>query len=89
MPSIRSQKIDSTGIQITASNGKTFSVTTAKVLSNFKSQLGTTAQKKALTLSWLKSNIESALGKEEVPVSKILNIDFDTITGTVTVLKIQ
>lgn len=87
MPNIRSQRVDSTGISIVASDGRSTTITKAQIQAFYQSTNGNAASRKAQTITWAKQQIESALGAEQVPQA-ILNIYIDTNLGELTSLQI-
>jgi hypothetical protein len=68
MPNIRSQRIDNTGLEIIASDGRSISITRADVFAHFDSLSGGKPAKITATIQWVKDQIVSALGEEQVPV---------------------
>lgn len=86
MPNIRSQSIGSNGIQIIASDGRTFSVTRLDIRNNFLSQTGTLLQRIVKTRLWLRESIRDSLGVEQIDPTRI-NFDFDNTDGTPTQLE--
>ena len=77
---LRSQKLDATGIEMTASNGKTFTMTAAQVRARFLIETGTVAQRGVKTITWLKQEIVNALGADQIDLAG-LDFDFDRATG--------
>lgn len=80
MPNIRAQRIDADGLDITASDGRTFSLTRAQVIAHFQAENGSKPAKIAATIQWVKDGIEAALGPEQVPAS-LIDFDFDDVQG--------
>lgn len=87
MPNIRSQRIDANGIEIVASDGRTFSVTRAQIRNFFQAQTGTRAEKRAATIDRLKDEIRDALGANQINRAS-LSLDFDDADGTPTALEV-
>lgn len=88
MPNIRSQILNTDGITIVASNGKTFSVTRSEIRTNFLSQNGNLASRRTKTIQWLKDNIVSSLGSEQFDFNKI-TADFSESDGSPTRLEVE
>jgi len=86
MPNIRSQRVDSTGIEIVASDGRVFSITPSQIRANFLSQTGSTASRRTKTLQWLKDQIVAALGAEQIDIATIV-ADFRSSDGVPTYLE--
>jgi hypothetical protein len=76
MPNIVSQTVDSTGITIVASNGKTFFISPAQIKAQHATALGV----KSAATAAIGMLIETTLGKEMVPASSIA-LDYDQVTG--------
>mgnify|MGYP001573659687 FL=1 len=85
MPNIRSQRLDSTGIEIVASDGRTFSATMLAIRTFFMAQTGTPPTKALKTLNWLGANIQNALGAEQVPASSLIVV-VESLDGRVSSL---
>lgn len=77
MPNVRSQSVDKDGITIVASDGRVFSVTRAQIMAFWQAQTGGAPSRKSATIDWVKTNMEAALGPEQVP-STLATFDFDT-----------
>lgn len=88
MPNVRSQRIDANGIEIVASDGRTFSVTRAQIRSFFQAQTGTRQEKRAATIDRLKDEIRDALGAEQCSKG-MLHLDFDDSDGTPTAMEVS
>ena len=83
MPNIRSQALTANGLTIVASNGRSITVTKEDIRARFLIETGTNAQRQTKTITWFKSQIETALGAEQVPTAAI-TADVNTATGSPT-----
>ena len=80
MPNLRSQSITADGIELVASDGRSFILTRAQVIAHFQSLNGSKPSKIAATIQWVKSSIEAALGPEQVPAF-LVDFNFDDVQG--------
>lgn len=80
MPNIRSQSLDSDGLSIVASDGRSITLTRADVIAHFQSEKGTKAARLAATIQWVKAQIEAALGPEQMPAA-LVDFDLDDVQG--------
>jgi hypothetical protein len=80
MPNLRSQSIDANGLELVASDGRSFTLTRAEVMVHFQSETGGRAARLSKTIQWVKDSIEAALGAEQVPAF-LIDFDFDDIQG--------
>lgn len=80
MPNLRSQSIDANGLELVASDGRSFTLTRAEAIAHFQAETGGRAAKLAKTIQWVKDSIEAALGPEQVPAF-LIDFDFDDIRG--------
>lgn len=98
MPNIRKQIVGAldelggeyvgkVGLHVTASDGRTATVTRQQIVNHFQNELGTLAIRRAATRAWLKAQAAAALGAEQVPTSAV-TFDFDDGDGTPTVLEV-
>ncbi len=76
------------GLHLTASDGRSVTLTRAQVVAFFQAQTGTRAAKRAATIAWVKTTIRDALGAEQVDVASIA-ADFDDTDGTPTQLEVS
>ena len=67
MPNLRSQRIDDTGLELVASDGRSITLTRAEVLAHFAAETGNANARRAATIQWVKDTIAAALGPEQVP----------------------
>lgn len=88
MPNLRSQSLTREGITLVGSDGRTYSVTRPELVARFQLETGTPAQRKTKTLTWLRGQIEAALGPEQVPAA-LVDVDFDTADGGLTLLHLR
>ncbi len=91
MPNIRSQNTYSSGgpqaLEIIGSNGATFTVTKAEVQTFYQGTSGSAASRRAQVITWLKNNIVTALGAQQIDILD-LDYDFDIATGGITTSRI-
>jgi hypothetical protein len=80
MPNLRSQSITADGIELVASDGRSFVMTRAEVLAHFQAEKGARAARIAATIDWVKASITAALGPEQVPQA-LIDFDFDDVQG--------
>lgn len=80
MPNLRSQSIDTNGLSLVASDGRSFALTSAEVIAHFQSLNGSKPSRIADTIQWVKDSIEAALGPEQVPAF-LVDFNFDDIQG--------
>jgi hypothetical protein len=85
MPNVRSQEVTNQSITITASDGRTFSVTKAEIQAFLATQGGNAAARKAATIAWVKANIQTALGVEQCPVA-LTTFDFSVTDNAAAML---
>ena len=71
MPNLRSQAITSTGITLVASDGRSVSISFAQVRARFLVETGTLAQRRTKTRTWIATEIQNALGAEQVSLGKV------------------
>ena len=88
MPNIRSQTLTVNGLTIVASNGRSVAVTKENIRARFLVETGTNAQRKTKTITWFKSQIETALGPEQVPTA-VITADVNTATGSPTSFEVS
>lgn len=77
MPNVRSQVVSKDEITIVGSDGRVFSVTRAQIVSFYQAQGGSAAARKTATVNWVKANMQTALGPEQVSVA-LMAFDFDS-----------
>lgn len=85
MSNVRSQTVHVDGLlalEIVASDGRAFSVTKAQIQAFFQSTTGNATSRRNQVITWLKNNIVTALGTEQIDVLD-LDYDFDTVTGSI------
>ncbi len=88
MPNLRSQRVDNTGIELVASDGRSITITKAQIQAFFATTNGNAASRKAQVITWAKQQIEAALGISQVPQA-VLDIDVDTNLGEITTLSVS
>ena len=88
MPNIRSQKIDATGIEIIASDGRVFSRTYEEIRTFFQGLSGRPADKANATVQWIRDGITATLGEEQIP-TLLLDLTFDQSTWRATLVSIR
>ena len=81
MPNIRSQRVDSSGISIVASDGRAFSVTRAQIKAYYDSRSGSVSSKTSATVSWFRAAIVAALGSAQIGSTSI-SFTFNVSGGT-------
>lgn len=77
MPNLRSADVSKDGITLVASDGRTFSVSRTEIVAFWQAQGGNAANRKSATITWVLTNMQTALGAEQVP-SALATMDFDT-----------
>lgn len=99
MPNIRSQivgdlsslgtpYIGARGFHITFSDGRSITLTKVQILAHFVSETGTRVQKRNKTLQWIKDQIVSGGGQEQIDPNNVSH-DFDDVTGEITNLEVS
>jgi hypothetical protein len=87
MPNVRSQRVYNDGsgmaLEIVASDGRTFTLTKAEVQTFWQSTTGNAASRRSQVITWLKNEIVTALGAEQIDILD-LDYDFDTADGGIT-----
>lgn len=76
------------GVFLQGSDGRTVTVTRIQILAHFATEIGTLLLRKLKTFQWLKDQITSSLGTEQVPDTAVSG-DFDSDTGDVTGLTVE
>ncbi len=77
------------GLHLTASDGRSVTLTRAQILAHFATETGTRAQKIVATRQWIRTTIRDALGAEQVDVANVTGVDFDDADGTPTQLEVS
>jgi hypothetical protein len=67
---IRSQVLAATGLTIVSSDGRTFSVTRQQIRAFFVAASGNNASKRSATQTWLRNNVVTALGTNQIDISR-------------------
>jgi hypothetical protein len=80
---IRSQVMTREGLTITASDGRTYSVTRAQIRAQFVSGGGGAATRRTRTLQWLKDGVVAALGAAQCNPS-LFTVNFEDADGSIT-----
>jgi hypothetical protein len=85
VPNLRSAEVTNQSISLVASDGRTFSVTKAEIQAFLATQGGNAAARKAATITWVKANIQTALGAEQCPVG-LTTFDFSVTDNAAAML---
>jgi hypothetical protein len=85
VPNVRSSIVTKDEISIVGSDGRTFSVTRAQIVAFWQAQGGSAAARKTATVNWVKTNMQTALGPEQVPVA-LMTFDFNATDNAVAML---
>lgn len=85
MPNIVDQRVDENGIYIKVGTGAEVTITTAEILANYQSQIGTVPARRLLTREWIKDRIDHYCGADQIGYTNI-DVDFDENTGIPTLL---
>lgn len=87
MPNIRSQRIGDVGgtlaLEIVGSDGRTCTLTKAQVQAFYQSTSGNAASRRSQVIAWIKDQIVTALGPEQISLAE-LDYDFDLGSGGLT-----
>jgi hypothetical protein len=83
MPNVRSQRIDATGLEIVASDGRVYTLTKAEVIAFFQSTTGSAASRRAQVITSIKEGIVTTLGAEQIDILD-LDYDFNPADGSIT-----
>lgn len=80
------QRINSQGIYIRVSNGKSISLTKEAIIQKYKTLTGPAADRKVATAEWVIDSIVQELGEDMISRDSLM-VEFDEKTGQVRTLK--
>jgi hypothetical protein len=80
VPNILGQRIDNTGIWVKGSNGNEINLTKADIRARYLLETGSAAARKAKTIAWIQTQIETAIGDHLVPAANV-RVDFRDSDG--------
>jgi len=86
MPNVRAQSGET--LSLTASDGRTITITPAELAAHYAAGNGTPEQRYAATVDWAKGRIVAALGEEQVSAASI-DVEFELASGRVIYLAVR
>lgn len=87
MAHLRSQEIGDTSVTLVAADGTTVTITKEQVQTFYQTTNGNAASRKAQTVAWIKSQLETGLGSDYVS-ALLMNVDLDTVSGKINLLEL-
>lgn len=82
------QYVGAEGLHITASDGRSITLTRQQILANYQSQTGNAAARKAKCIDWAKQQIVAAIGAEQLD-ALLIDLDFNTVDGKLSRLEVR